>query len=170
MPKRGISKTSKDIQKLSKKVVNTHLDEKEKQVEKLTEEIFTTLSENLYTKKKNRMTFGQKTSDWLTRWAGSWIFIISFLIFIVLWMILNTYYWVNYFTGKPFDPFPFILLNLVLSCLAALQAPIILMSQNRSSQRDRLRAEYDYKVNRTAEKEIRELKTLLNRIERKLFK
>ena len=170
MPKRGLSKTSKYIQKLSKKIVNTHLDEGGKKVEEATEEIFTTLSENLYPKKKNRITFGQKTADWLTRWAGSWIFIVGFFIFLVLWMILNTYYWANYLAGEPFDPFPFILLNLVLSCLAAIQAPIILMSQNRSGQRDRIRAEYDYKVNRKAEKEIRELKTHLNRIERKLFK
>ncbi len=170
MQRRGLSKTSKDLQKLSKRVVNTRLDEKGKQVEKATEEIFTTLSENLYPKKKNRTTIGQSTADWLTRWAGSWIFIIGFLIFLVLWMILNTYYWANYLAGEPFDPFPFILLNLVLSCLAALQAPIILMSQNRSTHRDRIRAEYDYKVNRKAEKEIREIKKQLNRIEKRFIK
>ena len=83
-------------------------------------------------------------------------------------MALNTYYWFQYMQGDPFDPFPFILLNLILSCLAAIQAPIILMSQNRQGQKDRLKAEYDYQVNRKAEKEIRELKTQLDRIERKL--
>jgi uncharacterized membrane protein len=170
MQRRGFSKTSKDLQKLSKSVVNTRLDEKGKRVEEATEEIFTTLSKNLYPKKKTRTLLGQKTADWLTRWAGSWIFIISFLIFLVLWMILNTYYWANYLAGEPFDPFPFILLNLVLSCLAALQAPIILMSQNRSTNRDRIRAEYDYKVNRKAEKEIREIKKQLNRIEKRFIK
>jgi len=166
--KRGLSKTSKDIQKLSKKVVNTHIEESGKEVEKLTEEIFTTLSKTTHPNKKHKNTFGQKTADGMTKWAGSWFFIISFLIFLVLWMILNTYYLSNYFAGEAFDPFPFILLNLVLSCLAALQAPIILMSQNRGAQRDRLRAEYDYKINRKAEREIKEVRIILNKIERRL--
>lgn len=170
MIKRGLSKTSRDIQKLSKSVINTNLVEKEKKVEKLTKDIFTTLSKTTHPSKKNKDTFGQKTADWMTTWAGSWFFIISFLIFLVLWMLLNSYYWSNYLAGEPFDPFPFILLNLVLSCLAALQAPIILMSQNREAQRDRLRAEYDYQVNRKAEREIREVKILLSKIERRLKK
>jgi len=83
-------------------------------------------------------------------------------------MIINAYFLIEYKSGNPFDPYPFILLNLVLSCLAAIQAPIILMSQNRESQRDRIRAEYDYKVNRKAEKEVEEIKKQLNRIEKKL--
>ena len=168
MAKRGLSKTSKDIQKLSKSVVKTSIEESGKQVERLTEEIFTTLSNTISPKKKQKSTPGQKTADWLTKWAGSWVFIMGFFIFLILWMALNTYYWNNYLSGEAFDPFPFILLNLVLSCLAAIQAPIILMSQNRSNQRDRLRAEYDYQVNRKAEKEIREVKILLSKIERRL--
>lgn len=110
-------------------------------------------------------TFGQKAADKLTQVAGSWGFIISFLIFLVLWMLVNVYAWIN-----TWDPYPFILLNLVLSCLAAIQAPIILMSQNRESQKDRQRAEYDYAVNRKAEREIKEIKTQLNRIEKHLAK
>ena len=78
-------------------------------------------------------------------------------------MAANVYMWV-----QQWDVYPFILLNLVLSCLAAIQAPVILMSQNRASERDRLRAEYDYKVNRKAEREIQELRKQLNRIEQKL--
>ena len=78
-------------------------------------------------------------------------------------MAANVYMWV-----QRWDPYPFILLNLVLSCLAAIQAPVILMSQNRAGERDRLRAEYDYKVNRKAEREIQELRKQLNRIENKL--
>ena len=101
-------------------------------------------------------TFGQKASDKLSKWAGSWTFILSFFVFLGLWMVANVLMWV-----KQWDPYPFILLNLVLSCLAAIQAPIILMSQNRTAQRDRLKAEFDYKVNRTAEKEIREIKSIL---------
>ena len=112
-------------------------------------------------------TLGQRASDALTRWAGSWVFIILFLVAIVIWMALNTA-WILF--GKEWDPYPFILLNLVLSCLAAIQAPVILMSQNREAQKDRLRAQYDYAVNRKAEKKIEEIQTQLNRIEKKLKK
>ena len=103
-------------------------------------------------------TFGQRASDTLTQIAGSWRFILSFATFLVLWMILNTS-WLLF--GGIWDPKPFILLNLILSCLAAFQAPIILMSQNRQSQKDRQRAEYDYAVNRKAEKEIQEIRDFL---------
>ena len=119
---------------------------------------------------KNKLTFGQRTADSLTKWGGSWTFIISFIIFLILWVILNSYYAFKYADNKPFDPFPFILLNLVLSCLAAIQAPVILMSQNREAQRDRMRVEYDYQVNRKAEKEIRDMKEQLSRIEKELVK
>ncbi len=101
-------------------------------------------------------TFGQRASDKLTKWAGSWTFIISFFIFLGLWMAANVLMWV-----KEWDPYPFILLNLVLSCLAAIQAPIILMSQNRQTQRDRAKADYDYKINIKAEQEIRQIRNLL---------
>lgn len=106
-------------------------------------------------------TTGQKAADALTKWAGSWAFIISFGIFLVIWMLINGYLLIQYKIGKPWDPYPFILLNLVLSCIAAIQAPIILMSQNRQAEKDRLKAQYDYAVNRKAEKEIREIKNLL---------
>ncbi|RLG16426.1 hypothetical protein DRN69_00850 [Candidatus Pacearchaeota archaeon] len=112
-------------------------------------------------------TFGQKAADALTKWAGSWAFIISFLIFLAVWMTINGYFLIKYEKGAPFDPYPFILLNLLLSCLAAIQAPIILMSQNRQAQRDRLKAEYDYMINKKAEQEIREIKNLLIRQNRK---
>jgi len=101
-------------------------------------------------------TFGQRASDNLTKWAGSWLFIFGFIVFMILWMAANVYAWVN-----TWDPYPFILLNLALSCLAAIQAPIILMSQNREMQKDRIRSEYDYSVNRKAEKEIQEIKKML---------
>jgi len=110
-------------------------------------------------------TTGQRAADALTKWAGSWVFIISFLVFLVIWAAFNVYAWI----GK-WDPYPFILLNLVLSMLAALQAPIILMSQNRAAERDRLRAEYDYAVNRKAEREIEEIRKQLLRIENKFNK
>jgi len=106
-------------------------------------------------------TIGQRAADGLTKAAGSWAFIISFLIFICLWMFINIRFLIQYNLGVPWDPYPFILLNLVLSCLAAIQAPIILMSQNRQTQRDRIKAENDYRINKKAEKEIQEIKKLL---------
>ena len=106
-------------------------------------------------------TSGQKAADKLTTFAGSWTFIISFCVFLVIWIIINGYFLVQYETGNPWDPYPFILLNLALSCLAAIQAPIILMSQNRQAQKDRVKAEYDYTINKKAEREIREIKTIL---------
>lgn len=93
-------------------------------------------------------TFGQKAADKLTKFAGSLGFIIVFVAILILWMLFNTS-WILF--GHTWDEKPFILLNLILSCIAALQAPIILMSQNRQSQKDRQRAEYDYAVNRRAE-------------------
>lgn len=113
------------------------------------------------------LSIGQKAADWLTKWAGSWAFIISFGIVLIIWMTANVS-WLIF--GKIWDPYPFILLNLVLSCLAAMQAPIILMSQNRQTERDRSRAEYDYAVNRKAEKEITDIQKQLNRIEKVMMK
>lgn len=114
-----------------------------------------------------RRTFSQKAADKLTESMGSWIFIFLFLLFILIWMLGNVYFLVEYLKKEPFDPFPFILLNLILSTLAAIQAPIILMSQNREAQKDRIRAEYDYTVNRKAEKEIEHMQSHLDRIEKK---
>ena len=110
-----------------------------------------------------KRSFGQKAADNLTKYAGSWTFILSFIVFLGLWILVNIYAWIS-----AWDPYPFILLNLVLSCVAALQAPIILMSQNRQSEKDRQKAEYDYAVNRKAEREIEQIQTQLNRIEKKL--
>jgi len=112
-------------------------------------------------------TFGQKAADSLTKWAGSWTFILLFFIFLGFWMTTNGYFLLRYINGELIDPYPFILLNLILSCLAAIQAPVILMSQNRQTQRDRIRSEYDYTINKKAEKEIREIKNLLLRKHRK---
>jgi len=108
-----------------------------------------------------RRTFGERAADGLANWAGSWTFILGFLLFLALWMVANVYAWMN-----TWDPYPFILLNLVLSCIAALQAPVILMSQNRQAERDRTKVEYDYKVNRKAEREIGAILKKLDSIER----
>jgi len=136
-------------------------------IEDLTKGTFEKLAAVIYPKKKHRLTLGQRAADALTKWAGSWTFILMFLFFLIAWIFINGYFLVKYYQ-KAFDPYPFILLNLTLSCLAAIQAPIILMSQNRSAQRDRLRAEYDYQVNKKAEKEIQEIKSQLDKIMRKL--
>jgi len=106
----------------------------------------------------HKRTLGQKAADRLTSFAGSWTFIILFFILMTLWIIVNTS-WLLF--GRTWDPYPFILLNFILSTLAAIQAPIILMSQNRGAQKDRIRTEYDFLVNKKSEKGIRELKKQL---------
>ncbi|WP_200897390.1 DUF1003 domain-containing protein [Pontibacter korlensis] len=97
------------------------------------------------------ISLGDRMADNIASFGGSWTFIISFFSFLLLWMTVNVYV----LAIRPFDPYPFILLNLILSCLAAIQAPIIMMSQNRKEAKDRLRSEYDYKTNLKAELEIR---------------
>ncbi|KAA9332758.1 DUF1003 domain-containing protein [Adhaeribacter soli] len=109
------------------------------------------LSENIEPEISEKLTFGQKAADQIAKFGGSWTFIGIFFVILAFWMFLNT--WL--LTKKAFDPFPFILLNLILSCLAAIQAPIIMMSQNRQEQKDRQRSEHDYKINLKAELEIK---------------
>lgn len=109
------------------------------------------LSENIQDEIESELTVGEKLADKVAAFGGSWIFILLFFSFILLWIFINI--WI--FTTKPFDPYPFILLNLLLSCLAAIQAPIIMMSQNRQEQKDRIRGEHDYKINMKAELEIK---------------
>ena len=91
---------------------------------------------------KEKYTLGQRAADKIAKFAGSWAFIFSFTGVLILWMVVNAA-----LAAKAFDPYPFILLNLVLSCVAAIQAPLIMMSQNRQEEKDRQRAEHDYKVN-----------------------
>jgi uncharacterized membrane protein len=114
---------------------------------------------------REQNTFGQKAADNLAKWAGSWTFIISFTTFFSLWILGNGYFWIKYNQGNPFDPYPFILLNLILSCIAAIQAPVILMSQRRESERDRAKAKYDYTINRKSEKKIEEIQRQIGKIE-----
>lgn len=97
-------------------------------------------------------TLGQRAADAVATFGGSWIFITIFAAIMIVWVGLNSFLLVNY--DKTFDPYPYILLNLFLSMLAAIQAPIILMSQNRQAEKDRLNAEHDYEVNLKAELEI----------------
>ncbi len=108
---------------------------------------------------KIKSTLGQRAADAIAKFAGSWAFIFSFTGVLILWMVVNTL-----LAAKAFDPYPFILLNLVLSCVAAIQAPLIMMSQNRQEEKDRRRAENDYKVNLKTEIMIEDLYDKVNLI------
>ena len=109
--------------------------------------------------KDEHMTFGQRAADAVARFAGSWAFIFSFIAVMVIWMVINLV-----LGSRAFDEYPFILLNLVLSCIAAVQAPLIMMSQNRQEEKDRRRAENDYKVNLKTEIMIEDLYDKVNAI------
>ena len=125
-----------------------HITDKELTDEELLKEILSTdISENSEKGgKEEKITFGQKAADAVARFAGSWAFIFSFIAVMVIWMVMNVL-----LAAKAFDAYPFILLNLVLSCIAAVQAPLIMMSQNRQEVKDRKRAENDYRVNLKSE-------------------
>ena len=110
-------------------------------------------------KEKEKYTLGQRAADTIAKFAGSWAFIFSFAGVLLLWMVVNVV-----LATKAFDPYPFILLNLVLSCVAAIQAPLIMMSQNRQEEKDRRRAENDYKVNLKTEIMIEDIHGKMNRI------
>jgi len=123
------------------------------------------LSSDISKQFEKKLTFGERLSDHIASFGGSWRFIILFGAVLFGWIILNAIFLLN----RGFDPYPFILLNLILSCLAAIQAPIIMMSQNRAETRDRLRAENDYKVNLKAELEIRHLHEKIDHLLRRQY-
>jgi uncharacterized membrane protein len=118
------------------------------------------LSSNMNIEFDRRLTVGERLADAIADFGGSWRFISIFGAVLLGWVVLNTVV----LLARPFDPYPFILLNLVLSCLAAIQAPVIMMSQNRQEARDRLRAEHDYRINLKAELEIRHLHDKLDHL------
>lgn len=119
-----------------------------------------TLTRNVNDQFDQQLSLGDRLSDKIAEFGGSWTFILSFGFVLVVWIVVNS---IALFK-RPFDPFPFILLNLVLSCLAAIQAPIIMMSQNRQESKDRLRAENDYRINLKAELEIRQLHAKIDQL------
>src|SRR6201984_643716 len=123
------------------------------------------LSSDIEKQFEKKLTFGERLSDQIAEFGGSWKFLISFGAVLVIWIAINGVILVTH----AFDPYPFILLNLILSCLAAVQAPIIMMSQNRAEARDRLRAENDYKVNLKAELEIRHLHEKIDHLLRRQY-
>lgn len=144
--------TQKNKAKIIKELL--HSTDKELTDEELMSEILSTdVSENSEkNEREEKITFGQKAADGVARFAGSWAFIFSFIAVMAVWMVLNVC-----LAAKAFDAYPFILLNLLLSCIAAVQAPLIMMSQNRQEAKDRKRAENDYRVNLKSEFVIDEL-------------
>jgi uncharacterized membrane protein len=123
------------------------------------------LSNDLEKQFEKKLTFGERLSDRIAEFGGSWKFLIMFGAVIVVWIGAN----VALLASRAFDPYPFILLNLILSCLAAVQAPVIMMSQNRAELRDRLRSENDYKINLKAELEIRHLHEKIDHLLRRQY-
>jgi uncharacterized membrane protein len=123
------------------------------------------LSSDIEKQFEKKLTFGERLSDRIAEFGGSWKFLITFGAVIVVWIGANAVL----LATRAFDPYPFILLNLILSCLAAVQAPVIMMSQNRAELRDRLRSENDYKINLKAELEIRHLHEKLDHLLRRQY-
>ncbi len=158
LPKTGYI-CSKDLNKYRIEFIKKVLEDEKGELSALEEEVIAslkdqeTIAKDINAEYDQLITFGERVSDRLASFGGSWKFILSFLALLLLWIILNSILILT----RAFDPYPFILLNLILSCLAAIQAPIILMSQNRLDTKDRLRSEYDYRVNLKAELEIRHL-------------
>jgi uncharacterized membrane protein len=140
------------------KYISSLIEDEQGSVETLKDEVINSILQNeLLSTDTNvsaeALNFGERISDKVAAFGGSWKFIISFSIIIFVWLTINSLVLLL----KPFDPYPFILLNLILSCVAAMQAPIIMMSQNRQEKKDRLRSENDYKINLKSEIEIRTL-------------
>lgn len=160
---------AEDLQKVRFEYIEDLLKEDKGSFSSLEKEVLDSLqsedlvSENINKRYERELTFGEKMSDRIAKFGGSWVFILSFLSFIVVWMAVNIFF---YFT-EPFDPYPFILLNLFLSCLAALQAPIIMMSQNRHAEKDRLKFNDDYIINLKAEIEVQQLHAKLDQFVKK---
>lgn len=115
---------------------------------------------------KQKLSFSQRATDAIAGFCGSWVFISSFILFLVIWVALNA--WI--IAKKPFDSYPYSLLNLTISGITAIQAPLILMAQNRQIERDRISAKYNYHVNRKAEREIEAVQEELKKIERMIKK
>ncbi len=148
-----------ELRKYRSLYMKSMLQDEKGEVSKLDEEVLESiknseiLSKNVDREFDEKLKFSDRMADKLASIGGSWGFILAFFGLIVTWMIINSIILLN----KSFDPYPYIFLNLVLSCIAAIQAPAIMMSQNRQEQKDRLRAQNDYQVNLKAELEIRQL-------------
>jgi uncharacterized membrane protein len=148
-----------DFDKYRRQYVLNLVTEERGKIEKLEEEVVNSirdsdlLSKNINISYSEETSVGARISDKVAKFGGSWKFIITFFTILIVWIVINSIVLLS----KVFDPYPFILLNLILSCIAAIQAPIIMMSQNRQEAKDRIRSENDYKVNLKSEIEIRTL-------------
>ncbi|HLO53703.1 MAG TPA: DUF1003 domain-containing protein [Saprospiraceae bacterium] len=148
-----------ELNQFREKYISDYLSQELKAISKLEKTVLdkfkerTTISDKILDDTADIPTFGQRMADHVATFGGSWTFIIYFGLFLVLWISINVFVFYN----KGFDPYPFILLNLLLSCIAAIQAPVIMMSQNRQDEKDRERSKNDYMINLKAELEIKAL-------------
>ncbi len=155
-----------DLSTFRSKYVHSLIESDKGELSKLEEEVLESLvkheviSSNLDTEMEGEWSFGERLADRIAAFGGSWPFLIIFAVFLVIWIGVNS----TALLWHPADPYPFILLNLILSCLASVQAPIIIMSQNRQGVKDRLRAQHDYQVNLKAELEIRQIHEKLDHL------
>jgi len=153
-----------DLNHFRGEYVEDVLEEETGQISALHEEVVESLKEheilsrNINLEFEQELTFWERLSDKVAAFGGSWRFILGFALTIALWVVVNSLALIR----QPFDPYPYILLNLVLSCLAAIQAPVIMMSQNRQDAKDRMRSQHDYQLNLKAELEIRHLNEKLD--------
>lgn len=155
-----------DLNRYRGEYVHSLLESEKGELTSLENEVLTslrnheTLSKNVDSEFEGEWTLGERLADRIATFGGSWIFLILFGLFLLVWISINSF--ILY--ARPPDPYPYILLNLILSCIAAIQAPIIMMSQNRQEAKDRLRSEHDYQVNLKAELEIRHLHEKLDHL------
>jgi uncharacterized membrane protein len=149
----------KDLNRLRTEYVEGVLQEERGHLSKLEEQVIGSmqeheiLSQNINLQFEQEITLGERVADRVTEFGGSWTFIVTYLVLVAIWVAINSLV----LLVRPFDPYPYIFLNLILSGLAGIQAPIILMSQNRQDAKDRMRSEHDYRLNLKAELEIRHL-------------
>jgi uncharacterized membrane protein len=163
-PESAICRT--DLARYRAQYVHTILESEKGELTSLEQEVVQSLAEhqvlsqNVDAEFAQKWSLGERVADHIAAFGGSWRFVLGFGGFIVLWVVVNSLvlYW------RPVDPYPYILLNLILSCLAAFQAPVIMMSQNRQETKDRLRSQHDYQVNLKAELEIRQLHEKLDHL------
>ncbi|MFA6191491.1 MAG: DUF1003 domain-containing protein [Sulfurimonas sp.] len=156
-----------DLSVYRNKYVHAILESEKGELSSLDKEVLESLekheliSENMESEFSQEWTLGERLADKIASFGGSWSFLISFALFLFIWIVVNTFVLI---LRPPLDPYPFIFLNLILSCIAAIQAPIIMMSQNRQEAKDRIRSENDYKVNLKAELEIKQIHEKLDHL------
>lgn len=150
-------KTKKEIVKMLLNNKEITIDDEEELLDLLIDE---PISIDALKEEEKNIKFGDRVADKITKFVGSWTFILGFSSFLIIWIIINLYMLDN------LDPYPFILLNLVLSCIAALQAPVIMMSQNREAKRDSLRSKNDYRTDLKSELILEELHNKIEKIEK----